>query len=420
MGKYVLLSCTIILILFMPATTYAAKVVIDAGHGGANPGAISASGLEEKHVNLDIAFKLEQELRKRGYETIMLRQDDIDISLAERVRLTNSYQPDIFVSVHANSHPQSTIRGGMVLYYDSEYPQANYPPSWEMEILSPESKKLALSVLDHMVSHTGIENRGLLPSAAYVIRLGKAPSILVETAFLSNKEDTQLLADDAFRRKMAEAIAMGIEAYMPLSIIFPDTRQHWAEDSILKMHSLGIVQGVNNQFEPDRSITRAEFITLLLRMLPHETPFYSGTMDNVSYLNIPSDLSPNHWAYDNMILGLSRGMIQGYPDLTIRPDEPITRGEATALLDRIFTQETAILPVSIANVYTVTFTDVPVDLWSAASIFRLSQLGFIRGMTQNTFEPERHMTRAEAATLADRLLEQWPTNEHVVSIVPTQ
>lgn len=392
-------SCFIIffiaLFIMMPARTMAVKVVIDAGHGGANPGAVSSNGLEEKHVNLDIAYKLEQELRWRGYETVLLRQDDEDISLAQRVRLTNEHNPDMFISVHANYHSEAFYRGSMVLYYDSDYPQASYPPSNEMAQLSPQSRSLAQSVLDALVSHAGTENRGLLPSSAYVIRMGKVPSILVETAFLSNKEDVKLLADDSFRRKVAEGIAMGIETYMPVTILFPDAAHHWARESIVRLNSAGIVYGIGQRFEPDRAITRAEFLTILSRIFPLLSP------DEDSAHELPPDLPENHWAYESFIRGMSAGIITGYPDRTVRPDDPISRGEAAVLFERMMERDS--LQTQVGQSAGV-FSDVPQNLWSAHSINYLSQLGILRGMAENAFMPERLMTRAESATIADRYL----------------
>ncbi len=99
----------------------------------------------------------------------------------------------------------------MVLYYDDAYPQASYPASAEMRALTSESRELARKVLDSFVATVGGEDRGLVPSAVYVVRSGNIPSVLVETAFLSNSADAALLANDSARLTMAEGIAKGIE-----------------------------------------------------------------------------------------------------------------------------------------------------------------------------------------------------------------
>jgi N-acetylmuramoyl-L-alanine amidase len=387
----------LLLLLSLPTPmALAVKVVVDAGHGGTNPGAIGVNGLEEKHANLDIAYKLQQELVRRGYEAVLSRTDDRDMSLEERVRFTNAQKADLFVSVHANFYDNPAVRGSMVLYYDSRYPQAKYPASEAMTRLSPESMKLAQSVLDQLVAHAGTENRGLLPSAAYVIRSGQVPSILVETAFLSNAKDAAMLADDAARRKMAIGIAEGIAAYMPAksSVLFPDTVGHWAREAIVRLQAQGIVQGIDNRFEPDRAITRAEFLTIVNRIRP-----FAGTSVGSSTPQTPADLDKNHWAYATLMNALATGFIEGYEDGSVKPDRPITRGEVAVLLNRLIPQERAEI------VSAEFFADVPADLWSARAIYRLRQRGLIDGVTAERFMPDKPMTRAEMAVLADRFIQ---------------
>lgn len=426
----------VLFFLIQPIQASAIKVVIDAGHGGYNPGAVSEEGLEEKHVNLDIAYKLEQELIRRGYETVMLRPDDNDISLAERVRQTREYQPDLFISIHANHHPDAFIRGSMVLYYDSQIPQATYPPSDEMVRLSPESRKFAQSVLDAIISRAGTENRGLLPSAAYVIRMGSAPSILVETAFLSNPDDARLLADDAFRRLVAEGIAIGIEDYRPAHLLFPDIASHWAKESILRLESDGIVRGIGQSFQPDRPMTRAEYLTMLDRIFRlHDYTvgmIESGEQTSADRLDQrvdspeavhpqPADLSTDHWAYASLQAGLTAGIILGYPDGNMRPDSPVTRSEAAVMLDRTMAVQPFSAMMGTAETNEVAksgetagivdsssirqlFDDVSPASWSAPSVYRLAIQGILLGISPRIFEPDRQMTRAESAVMLDRYL----------------
>lgn len=183
-----LAGLTLALLLVFPYEAMAYKVVVDPGHGGKDPGAIGVNGLNEKTVNLDVSLKLRDELKKKGVEVVMTRSDDRYLSLDERVQFTNAQNADVFVSVHANSNPSSTANGSQVLYYDSRYPQDDYPASPEMEALTPSSKLLAQKVLSSVLSQTGLKDQGLVPSAVYVVRKGKIPSILVETGFLSNKK----------------------------------------------------------------------------------------------------------------------------------------------------------------------------------------------------------------------------------------
>lgn len=404
-----------------PAWAGAAKIVLDAGHGGSDPGAVGVNGLYEKTVNFDVVNRVKAILEGRGYEVALTRDSDIYLSLAQRVAITNSLAPDLFVSVHANAHTNPSINGSLVLYYDKDYPQADYPPSDAMAALTPESKRLAQLVQDAMVKSAGTVDRGLVPSAVYVARMGSVPSILVETAFLSNAEDAASLADADFRQKLAAGIAVGIEAYKALEKpgAFADVSlSHWANEAILKLKNKGILEGEAGKYYPERALTRAEFVTMLERQFSLPEPAAAGgttpgsaTVTGSTYGGGSGgsqgtsaaavkfkDLPASHWAYAVMQKAASTGILSGYEDGTIRPDKPLTRGEAAALIDRV------IWPGSSQKATATVFKDVPLSLWSAASINRLKDKGIVEGATATTFAPERSMTRAEMAALLSRLI----------------
>jgi len=402
-------------LISFPFQTLAVKVVVDPGHGGYDPGAIGVNRLQEKAVNLDIALKLRDSLVNKGYEVVMTRTTDTYVSLADRVKFAREQQPDLFVSIHANSYSNPSARGTMVLYYDNDYPDPDYPASEEMKALTPQSKELAQRVLDAIIDGVGTVNKGLVPSSVYVVRMGNVPSILVETAFLSNPQDASMLADEEFRSKLADAIERGIESYKPpipdkAPNVFPDSLGHWARDAILRLKDEGVVEGIGNRFEPDRALTRAEWVTLMNRAFnPGQKPenSCSGTvagsvynspcssMQNLEY----KDLQPNHWAYDIMKKAVAIGLINGYPDGTVRPDRPITRSEAAALFQRQ-------LGTPAAWDGSATFTDVPADYWAAKAIYGLRQAEILEGINNETFMPERSITRAEAAAMLDRYLQK--------------
>lgn len=403
-----------------PAWAGAVKIVLDAGHGGSDPGAVGVNGLYEKTVNFDVVNRVKAILEGRGYDVALTRDSDIYLSLAQRVAITNSLAPDLFVSVHANAHTNSSINGSLVLYYDKDYPQADYPPSDAMAALTPESKRLAQLVQDAMVKSAGTVDRGLVPSAVYVARMGSVPSILVETAFLSNAGDAANLADADFRQKLAAGIAIGIEAYKPLEKpgAFADVPlSHWANEAILKLKNKGILEGEAGKYYPERALTRAEFVTMLERQFSLPEPAAAGGTSQSSSTVTGStyggssggsqntaaavkfkDLPASHWAYAVMQKAAATGVLSGYEDGSIRPDQPLTRGEAAALIDRV------IWPGSSQKATAAVFKDVPVSLWSAASINRLKEKGIVEGATATTFAPERSMTRAEMAALLSRLI----------------
>lgn len=413
--------------LAQPVSAFAdaVKIVLDAGHGGSDSGAVGVNGLYEKTVNLDVVMKLKNELTSRGYEVLLTRDQDIFLSLAERVEITDRLKPDLFVSVHANANPNSSITGSQVLYYDKNYPQADYPPSDAMAALTPESKRLAQLVQTNLLQAAGTVDKGVIPSAVYVARMGSVPSVLVETAFLSNPGEAALLSDDGFRRKLAVGIANGIYAYLPAEEpgAFPDVpKSYWANAAIQKLKDKDIVQGgENGRFFPARALTRAEFVVMLERQfqLPDlisgtDTPGCvkpgagSSTVTGSTY-GIPcssqtaaplkpKDLPTTHWAYDAMKTALDKGLLGGYPDGTVRPDRSLTRGEAAALIDKV------VNPGASQTAAKAIFKDVPQTLWSAAAINRLKEKGIIDGTTATAFEPERPITRAEMAALMARLI----------------
>jgi N-acetylmuramoyl-L-alanine amidase len=403
-----LILFTLLLTIAFPYQAFAYKVVLDPGHGGSDPGAIGVGGLRETDVNLDITLKVRQALLERGYEVVMTRNNDTFLSLAQRVAFTNEQQADLFVSIHANAHSSSKASGTMVLYYDNAYPQEDYPASSEMTQLTPYSKDLAQNVQDALLAQSGTKDLGLTPSAVYVARMGTIPSILVETAFLTNAGDAALLASSSMRSKMALGIANGISSYEPP--LFTDVLVHWSRTSVLRMKNKGIVEGVGNNYEPDRALTRAEFLTLMDRVftfskLPAVCSTNGSVTSNVygcgsgaskSY----SDLSTSHWASAVFAKAAKLNLLQGYADGTIRPNQAITRGEVAYLFNQLLqmTSPTA------QPTYTAAFDDVPKSMWSASAILTLKDKGIINGISDTSFKPDQSMTRAEIAAMLDRYI----------------
>lgn len=419
MSKRFFFICSMVVVLLFPSQMYALTVVIDPGHGGHDPGAIGVNGLKEKNVNLDISIKLVQELNNLGYETIMTRESDQFMTLPERVTFANQSGGDIFVSVHSNAHPNSSARGTLVLYYDDTYQQADYPASSAMRMLSDENKALARSVQEHVIQQVNTVNRGIIPSGVFVVRNGIMPSVLIEAAFLSNKEDATLLASDSFRASIASGIAKGISKYQPP--VFYDLKNHWAKEHILKLESLGIVNGDNGAFHPNRQMTRAEFITILDKLFSFDSLLTNQRfMDSIETQNIEGvvsvedvvygeeieevkvpkqfpDLTAGHWAYPVISKAIELEIINGFEDGTIRPNQPISRAEMVVLFDRVALAES---PTSISD----QFDDVPEQSWYASSVYKMKELGYVHGSTETTFAPNRQLLRAEGATIISRYL----------------
>ena len=187
-------------------------IVLDPGHasvqpgGGLDPGAIGKRlGLLEKDVNLSIALKVKKLLEDKGARVVMTHTGSTRLTLAQRAGVANSLNADIFVSIHANSSPGGY--SGHSTYY--------YAPLWNSVLGAQrlERQKLATLVQRELVKSGGRRNIGILEENFAVLRETRVPSILVETAYLSDKEEEILLSQDWYRQKLAEGIANGIIAY---------------------------------------------------------------------------------------------------------------------------------------------------------------------------------------------------------------
>ncbi|MBU1260735.1 MAG: N-acetylmuramoyl-L-alanine amidase [Planctomycetes bacterium] len=172
-------------------------IVIDAGHGGKDPGAISTHGFYEKTVNLDVALQVTQILRDKGYKVIMTRDSDKFIELEERAAIANRSRADIFVSIHADSCATSS-KNGFTLYVARN-------ASWA-------SKSLAGSI-DKQMLQTGIKSRGTRKADFRVLKYTRCPAVLVELGYLSNYWEAKQLKNKDMQKRLANAIACGITDY---------------------------------------------------------------------------------------------------------------------------------------------------------------------------------------------------------------
>ena len=170
------------------------KVVIDAGHGGKDVGAIGG-GINEKDITLDVAKRVEKLLKQKGYSVVMTRDDDTYVSLQDRVAISENASPDIFVSIHVNSSVRPEITGVETHYYHQE------------------SIALAQTVHSSLASAVQSPNRGLFKSKFYVINHTTSPAILVEIGFISNSSERSQLVGEKRKQATAKAIADGVQNY---------------------------------------------------------------------------------------------------------------------------------------------------------------------------------------------------------------
>lgn len=203
---------------FLPEPLGGVKIVLDAGHGGLDGGA-SNGEIIEKDITLAITGKVARQLRRLGADVIMTRTKDGDV-LSEhapseqfstnrerkkqdiflRESLVLNHEPDLFVTIHANAIPNSKWRGAQVFYHHEGH---------------AESEELAKTVQQSIrETMENTEREALSIKNVYLLKKVKIPAVLVETGFLSNEEEKELLANEKYQDKMALAIARGIEDYL--------------------------------------------------------------------------------------------------------------------------------------------------------------------------------------------------------------
>lgn len=186
-------------------------IVIDPGHGGIDPGKVSANGVKEKDINLEISQRLATILSQAGSAVILTRETDTQLSsastkglaakhredLSKRVKLANDNQADLYISIHCNSFPDSRERGGQVFYGPRQQ----------------ESKILAESIQHEIVRLLDNTRRKAKGVDYYITRNTNMPAVIVEAGFITNPKEEQLLLDPTYQSKMAWSIYAGIIKY---------------------------------------------------------------------------------------------------------------------------------------------------------------------------------------------------------------
>ncbi len=185
-------------------------LVIDAGHGGIDGGAISDSGLKESDINLQIALKTEALAHFLGVDTVMTRETDTDNSenkaysehdnLVERAKLANSTENAVLISIHQNKFPSAVVSGAEVMYSDND-----------------DSKTLGLLTQGNLVALLDSSNRRVARPAPKELLLTSSvdcPTILVECGFMSNPQEAQKLASNEYQLKIAAILAGSYIQYL--------------------------------------------------------------------------------------------------------------------------------------------------------------------------------------------------------------
>lgn len=188
-------------------------VAIDAGHGGPDGGAVSKQGVIEKDVNLAIALYVRDYLQQAGAVVVLTRDGDYDLAnegttslkkrktedLHQRVDMLTAHKVDLLVSIHMNSFPSNQWRGAQTFFTTN----------------NPDNKKLAALIQSEMKRNLENTDRvaKIVTTNVFLLKAVQIPTALVEVGFLSHPQESQLLADAAYQRKVSAAIYQGILRY---------------------------------------------------------------------------------------------------------------------------------------------------------------------------------------------------------------
>ena len=213
----------------------AKTIVIDAGHGGKDPGALGEGERQEKVVVLSIAKKLRDALTAKGYKVLLTRDGNTFIPLKGRTQFATQNRADLFISIHANAN-RNREANGIETYYldvastdkasegiaarenaDSGYSIQELNTLLEglvQESKSADSQRLATAVQKELIRATGARDRGV-KHARFVVLIGTSvPAILIETGFISNPTEGKNLMSAAYQQKIAGAITLGIDKFL--------------------------------------------------------------------------------------------------------------------------------------------------------------------------------------------------------------
>ena len=213
-------------------------IIVDPGHGGSDPGATGIAGLREKDVNLLIGKLVARRLEERGFEVILTRAGDQTRSLEERTAIAESAAGDVFISIHANASARAKARGIETYTLDRNHerhsldvaarengiPAAQLDPlqralaTLQVDEVGQNSERLAGFVHTNVIRGArsrdhSLPDLGVKKGPFYVLFMSSMSSLLVETGFVTNRDDAALLRSGPYQQLLADRIAEGIDRY---------------------------------------------------------------------------------------------------------------------------------------------------------------------------------------------------------------
>lgn len=186
-------------------------IVLDAGHGGIDPGMLGIGGLEEKKINLEVALRLQQLLESKGFTVVMTRSEDKGLydessnskksqDMQRRIALINESKPVLTVSIHQNSYQDSSVKGPQVFYFQH----------------SAEGEKLARALQESLNTGLAVERprKEKANTTYYLLKRSEGTLVIAECGFLTNSDEAALLQTEEYQEKVAAALAEGILTYL--------------------------------------------------------------------------------------------------------------------------------------------------------------------------------------------------------------
>lgn len=241
------------------------KIYIDPGHGGTDAGAIGVGGVKEKDITLAVAKYLHTELKRQDFDVLMSRTTDTSKSLSDRTSEANRWGAAAVVSIHCNGFEDASANGTETFVYKYGY----------------KAEMLANNVQINLVTVLGTKNRGVKEGNLAMVRDTNAPSILIELAFITNKNDCAKLTTSTYQKECAIAICKGICRYFGVTYKKEETKvanktkfkdeskmSRGAIASIKRVSDLKIMNGdPDGNFRPKDSVTREELAIVIDRVI---------------------------------------------------------------------------------------------------------------------------------------------------------
>ncbi len=244
------------------------RIILDAGHGGEDSGAIGKKGTMEKDVTLDVALRTREILQKDSkYDVYMTREKDTTLQLLDRTKYANKMSGDLFVSIHANASPRREAKGVSTYFLNNADDQESlrvamrengeldptvlHQPSkntddYYLEVMkasmvknfhTTQSTDLARSVQADLLKtlrkeYSDVQDLGVRSARFYVLTGATMPAILVETSFISNPMEEKRLSDSKYQQALAKAVVSGIESFFRNRPAFDDGHNNFVSEQV--------------------------------------------------------------------------------------------------------------------------------------------------------------------------------------------